>query len=100
MTSTTFNDTQKRLRAMLAKDFKLDPGALTLKARLEDLGVDSLGMAELIFNVEDEFDLKLPDVAVTLSTFGEVVRYIDDAVAAQRAVATPSPLVQGVQTAT
>jgi len=57
-------------------------------------------MAELIFNVEDEFGLKLPDAAVQLSTFGEVVRSIDDAVAEQRAAAAPSSLAHDVQTAT
>ena len=99
MTSVTFNDTESRIRALLVKDFKLDPGMLTLDAPLEDLGVDSIGMAELIFNVEDEFGLKLPDVALQLSTFGEVVQFIDEAVANQRAAAAPSPLAHGVQTA-
>ena len=100
MTSVTFNDTETRIRALLVKDFKLDRGTLTLDARLEDLGVDSIGMAELIFNVEDEFGLKLPDVAVQLSTFGEVVQFIDVAVADQPAAAAPSPMALGVQTAT
>jgi len=99
MTSVTYKDTENRIRALLVKDFKLDPDMLTLDAPLEDLGVDSIGMAELIFNVEDEFGLKLPDVAVHLSTFGEVVQFIDEAVANQRASA-PSPLAQGVPTAT
>jgi len=100
MTSMTFKDTGSRVRALLVKDFKLDPSTLTTDARLDDLGVDSIGMAELIFNVEDEFGLKLPDVAVQLTTFGEVVRFIDDALADQRAAAAPGPLAQGVQTAT
>jgi len=100
MTAMTFADTEKRIRALLVKDFKLDPGTLTLDARLDELGVDSIGMAELIFNVEDEFGLKLPDVAVQLSTFGEVVQFIDQAVADQRAAAAPSPLTHAVPTAT
>lgn len=100
MTSETFDDTEKRIRALLVKDFKLDPGTLTLDARLDELGVDSLGMAELIFNVEDEFGLKLPDVAVQLATFGEVVQFIDEAVADQRVAAAPSALVHSVPTAT
>jgi len=100
MTPMTFNDTGNRIRALLVKDFKLDPGTLTLDARLDELGVDSIGMAELIFNVEDEFGLKLPDVAVQLSTFGELVQFIDEAVADQRAAAAPSPMAPVVQAAT
>jgi len=76
--------TATRITAMLAKDFKVDPGQVTPDSRLEDLGVDSLGLAELLFNVEDEFGLKLPDIPTDVSTFGDVVRYIDNAIAAQR----------------
>jgi len=96
----TFNDTEDRIRALLVKDFKLDPGMLTADARLDELGVDSIGMAELVFNVEDEFGLKLTDVAVHLSTFGEVVRFIEEALAVQRKTAAPARVAQGVRTAT
>ena len=80
----TASEIAGRIRAMLAKDFKIDPERLTDDARLEALGVDSIGMAEVIFNVEDAFNLKLPDSAVQLETFGDVVRYIDTALTAQR----------------
>ncbi len=73
--------TADRIRAMLVKDFKLDPDKLTAEARLEELGVDSLAMAELVFNIEDEFGLTVPDVATTMTTFGEVVCFIDELIA-------------------
>jgi len=92
MKFTSPNDTDIRIRAMLVRDFKIDPSSLRLDSRLEDLGVDSIGMAELIFNVEDEFGLKLPDVAVQLSTLAEVIGFIDNALAEQRAAAAgPHP---------
>ena len=58
--------TADRIRAMLVKDFRITADKITADTPLEDLGVDSIGMAELIFNVEDEFGLKLPDVPVQL----------------------------------
>ena len=76
--------TYERLQAILVKDYKLAPEALTLDAPLEGLGIDSLGVAELLFNVEDEFGIKLPPDPVQLPTVGDVVRYIDKLVAAQR----------------
>ena len=76
--------TYERLQAILVKDYKLAPEALTLDAPLEGLGIDSLGVAELLFNVEDAFDIKLPPDPVQLATVGDVVRYVDDLVAAQR----------------
>ena len=78
--TTTF----ERLSAMLTKDYKIPPESLTLDAPFEGLGIDSLGMAELMFFIEDEFKVKLPHEPVELPTIQHVVRYIDDLVIAQR----------------
>lgn len=75
--------TTSRIIAMLVKDFKVDPEKLTPDARLEDIGIDSIGVAELLFNIEDEFGLKLPDVPLDLATFEDVVQYVDGQIAAQ-----------------
>jgi acyl carrier protein len=77
------NTTADRLRKLLVKDYKFDPATLTLDASLEALGIDSLGVAELIFNIEDEFKVVIDGEPVVLLTIGDVVRYIDDLVAAQ-----------------
>lgn len=79
---TTTLDT---LRAILVRDYKLAPETLTPDAPLESLGIDSLGVAELLFNVEDEFHITLPPEPVQLPTLGDVVGFIDGLVAAQRA---------------
>ena len=71
------NDTFERLRVLLVKDYELDPATLTQDATLETLGIDSLGVAELMFNVEDEFKVAIPGEPVSLATVGDVVRYID-----------------------
>lgn len=70
-----------RIRSMLAKDYKLDLDKLNKDVHMEDLGIDSLGMAELLFNLEDEFGLKLSDETATLTTLGEVVCFIDKLIA-------------------
>ncbi len=75
--------TTARIIAMLVKDFKADPDRLSPDTRLEDIGIDSIGVAELLFNIEDEFHLKLPDVPLDLATFGDVVRYVDEQIAQQ-----------------
>lgn len=76
-----------RLCAILARDYKLAAQALTLDTPLESLGIDSLGVAELLFNVEDEFAIKLPAEQVQLTTLGEVVRFIDDLLVLQLSTA-------------
>lgn len=45
---------------------------------IEDLGADSLDTVELIMQLEDEFNLEIPDEeAEKLTTVGAVVEYID-----------------------
>lgn len=75
--------TATRIIEMLVKDFQVDPDKLTPDARLEDVGVDSIGVAELLFNIEDEFHLKLPDIPMDLATFGGVIRFVEEQIAAQ-----------------
>ncbi len=93
--TTATKTTAERIRAILVKDYKLDPEHLTLDARLADLGVDSLGMAELMFNIEDEFGLELTSDPTQIATFGDVVHFIDALIADKSAIAdksTPSPM--------
>lgn len=43
----------------------------------DDLGADSLVMVELVMELEDEFDLSIPDAEYErLRTVGDVVRYV------------------------
>ena len=87
-------NTFERLSAILIRDYPLDPAALTPDATLEGLGIDSLGVAELLFTVEDAFAIQLPPEPVALSTLGEVVAYIDGLIAAQQPPSAESPQQQ------
>src|ERR1700730_16925027 len=75
--------TLERLSMILVKNYKIDPARLTLNEPLEELGIDSLGMAELLFFIEDEFKVQLPFDPVALPTLGEAVSYIEGILAAQ-----------------
>lgn len=77
--------TYERLKQMLVSEYQLAPEKLTPDARLDELGVDSLGVMELLFQVEDEFGIRLPSDQVELPTIGDVVDYIDRLVAEQHA---------------
>ena len=73
------------LCATLVREYKLEAEKLTLDAPLEALGIDSLGLTELLFNVEDEFKIVLPREAVQLHTVGDVVGFIDALIVAKTA---------------
>jgi acyl carrier protein len=51
--------TVEPLREILVKDYNVDPDSLTLETPLEVLGIDSLGVAELLFTVEEEFKVRV-----------------------------------------
>ena len=45
---------------IIADQGLLDVTDLTLEATLDDLGIDSLGVVESIFAIEEEFDIEVP----------------------------------------
>jgi acyl carrier protein len=76
----------QRLQAIVARDYKLAIDQVTPESTLESLGIDSLGVAEMLFNIEDEFHVNVPAEPVyDLVTLNDVVRFIDTLMAAQPA---------------
>ncbi len=46
---------------------------------VNDLGADSLDTVELVMEIEDAFDLSIPDdAAEKIQTVGEAIKYIED----------------------
>lgn len=79
----------------LAKALKRDASTIHAEDRLrEDLGLDSLAVIELLFKLEEAFDLQIPDQDLpSLSTVASVVAYIEKRVpkAARAAKSKPKP---------
>ncbi len=50
----------ERVIAIIADQAMLEPSDVTLDSSLEDLGVDSLGLVESIFAIEEAFDITVP----------------------------------------
>lgn len=51
---------QDQVIAIIAEQAILEPEDVTLDSTLEDLGIDSLGLVESIFAIEEAFDLSVP----------------------------------------
>lgn len=51
---------QDQVIAIIAEQAVLEPEDVTLDATLEDLGIDSLGLVESIFAIEEAFDITVP----------------------------------------
>ena len=68
-----------RLRTIIAAQFALGEEAITMETSfMDDLGVDSLDVAELTMAIEEEFDIQEmeEEELPTLETVGDVFRYI------------------------
>ncbi|WP_022707659.1 MULTISPECIES: acyl carrier protein [Paracoccus] len=54
------DDIKSRIRAIIAEQAMLEPDQVTDDATPEELGIDSLGLVESIFAIEEEFDISIP----------------------------------------
>lgn len=76
--------TLEQLQTLLAQHCALPPSALAADVSLESLGVDSLGLIELVFDVEKAFGVQFEsDAAASLRTVGDVADHIDLLLAAR-----------------
>ena len=89
---TMDHDLQARVVAILAAQALREPSGLTPEMSLESLGIDSLGLAEIVFAIEETFDVVVPFNAntpggdsVDLSTVESVCRAVAALVREQRA---------------
>lgn len=75
---TTDTDIALRLRKTLAEHLKRD--AATIKpgdVLRDDLGLDSLTTIELLYHIEEEFDVDIPDTDLpSLLTVADVTAYL------------------------
>ena len=52
---------ENRILDILSEETEIDRDKLTLQTNLEEAGVDSLTMVEIIFKIEETFDITIPD---------------------------------------
>ncbi|WP_417719202.1 acyl carrier protein [Salipiger sp.] len=51
---------QDKVIAIIAEQAVLEPSDVSMDNTLEDLGIDSLGLVESIFAIEEAFDISVP----------------------------------------
>ena len=87
--------TLARLQTILMNNYPVEREALAPDTLLEKLDIDSLGVMELFFSIEDEFKLNVPNDKTDLKTIGDVVAYIDQLMAEQHDQNTIDNAVSG-----
>jgi len=81
-----------QIRNALAQHLKRDVSKIHPQDRLrEDLGLDSLAMIELLFKIEEHFDLEIPNEDLSrVTTVADVTAYVEEKLGATAAPAAPA----------
>jgi len=54
------DDVSRRVAQIIAEQAMVDPEAIKPETTLDDLGLDSLALVEVIFGIEEAFDISVP----------------------------------------
>lgn len=91
MSEEVTDNVRDRVVAILSEQALLEPSDISMEATLADLGIDSLGLVETIFGIEEAFDIQVPFNAndpeasqFDISTVRSMVGAVEKLIAAQR----------------
>jgi acyl carrier protein len=66
-----------KIKSLVATELDIPEEQLNPARPLEELGVDSLSVIELMFKLEDVFHIKFPDERVPLRNLAELAALVD-----------------------
>lgn len=71
----------ERVFDIVAEQLGVDKDKITLETSfVNDLGADSLDQVELVMELEEEFDINIPDdSAEKIQTVGQAIKFIEEA---------------------
>lgn len=74
------SDYAHKVKEIIIEKLGVDAEKVTDDASfVEDLGADSLDTVELVMDLEEEFDLEIPDEeAEKLTTVGSAIKYLEE----------------------
>jgi acyl carrier protein len=78
------------VRSIIAKSLNISADQLTPETYLDELGAESLDVIEIVFALEEKFDITIPlkaDEATRLTTVGDVAEIVQKLIAAKTAKA-------------
>jgi acyl carrier protein len=73
---------QTDIIAIVAKQAKIEPAMLTSETHLTDINLQSIDIVELIFAIEDKFDISVPYSPTDLTSAGISFETVGDLIQA------------------
>jgi len=84
------DDVARKIIEIIAEQAMLEPHEVTMDASPEQLGLDSLGLVEIVFAIEEAFDISIPFNAnepagsdFDISSVGKIVAAVRQLIAEQ-----------------
>ncbi len=65
------------IKDYIARHADNPPENLTMESKLNEIGIDSLSLLELIFELEDKYNFHLPEDMPNPETVGELIKLIE-----------------------
>ena len=69
--------TLHRTQGLIGRLLEIDVRELAPARPLHDLGIDSLARLEMLFEIEEEFGIRLPHEHAPIATVGDVAAAVD-----------------------
>ena len=86
------SDIAERTQKIIAKHLRVPIEKVPLDATFEQLGMDSLDSVNLLFEIEDEFDISIDDQeAKSIASIPQMVEGIEVLLARKAGSAEPAP---------
>ncbi|HUP59551.1 MAG TPA: phosphopantetheine-binding protein [Thermoanaerobaculia bacterium] len=80
----TRDEIEQALIRIVRKEKHIEEGSLTPETALADAGIDSLDALTILFAIEEEFRISIPDDrARAMKTFGDLVDIVADLLPSQ-----------------
>ena len=82
----------QRIRTVVANSQRIPIEKVTIDSTFQELGIDSMDAVNILFGLESEFDINIPDDEVKdIRTVRQMAEGVEKLVAAKAAGPTPTP---------
>ena len=70
----------EKVKAILSEQFDVEEDTITTDTSIaDDLGADSLDIADIVMSIEEEFNVEVPDEQLqNIKVVGDIVKYIEE----------------------
>jgi len=71
-----------KIKTILVDQLDVDEAKVKMEASItDDLGADSLDLADIVMSIEEEFDIEVPDeILANIKIVGDIVKYVEESV--------------------